>query len=68
MDSQLQKDLDDLLSFVSPAQLRQSVIKIFFSFLTNAKTDLPNNFEKITEDILFLLIFLEKADKKREGN
>ena len=65
-NTKLDKELDDLLSFVPPAQLRQSVTKVFFSFLTNPKTELPNNFEEIAEDIWFLLNFLEQADKKEE--
>ena len=65
-DKQIPKELDELFLFAPPNQLRQSITQVFFSFLTNSKTDLPNNFEQVAEDIYFLLNFLEQADKNKE--
>lgn len=65
------KELNDLFLFVPPAQLRRSVTKVFFSFLTNPKgvasdTGLPHDFADIADDIWFLLNFLDQADTKEE--
>lgn len=69
MKYKLKKELDDLFLFVPPAQLRRSVTKVFFSFLTHPKglasdTGLPHDFVEIVEDVWFLLNFLEQANEK----
>ena len=65
--SDTKKELESLLLFTSPSQLRKSITQIFFSFLTNSKTELPSNFEEIAEDIYFLLNFIEELEKNKES-
>lgn len=62
IDHKIKNKLEELFDFAPPKQLRQSITQIFFGFLSNQKEELPENFERISEDIHFLLNFLEQAD------
>ena len=62
IDHKIKNELEALFDFVPPKQLRQSVTQVFFGYLFNLKKELPENFERISEDIHFLLTFLEQAD------
>lgn len=56
----MEKDIDRLFSFVSPNDLRKSVLHVFFGCCSN-RQEAPDNFEKITEDIQHLIHFLDRA-------
>ncbi|MEO9802355.1 MAG: hypothetical protein ABJF04_03870 [Reichenbachiella sp.] len=56
--------LENLFQFTPPTQLRQSLTYVFFNYLSNAKTGLPNNFDRISEDFYFLIDFLEEVEKE----
>ena len=62
INHKIKNELVALFDFVPPKQLRQSVTQVFFGYLFNQKKELPENFERISEDIHFLLNFLEQAD------
>lgn len=62
MDKQVVKELETLFSFAPPQTLRQSINKLFYSFLINSEV-LPNDYKHITEDISFLISFLEIAEE-----
>lgn len=55
------EELDLLFQFVPPEQLKSRITHIYFHYLTHAPPkDLPDDFQKISEDIYFLIQFLEK--------
>jgi hypothetical protein len=62
MNKQTIKELEDLFEYSSPAELRQSIQEVFFSYLINSKQIFPLEFEKIVEDFYFLIRFLEEAN------
>ena len=62
IDHKIKNKLEELFDFVPPKQLRQSVTQVFFGYLFNMKKELPENFERISEDIYFLLTFLEQVE------
>ena len=62
IDHKINNELEALFDFVPPKQLRQSVTQVFFGYLFNMKKELPENFERISEDIYFLLTFLEQVE------
>ena len=65
VESNYQKDLDQLFSFVPPNDLRKSVIKVFFPSLSNFDV-LPDDFQKASEDIQHLIEFLDKAEEQQK--
>lgn len=62
MNRQINEDLEDLFAFASPEMLRKSVNNLFYSFIISGKT-LPEDYKSTAEDILLLILFLEKAEK-----
>ena len=63
MNQQTIKELEDLFEYSSPAELRQSIQEVFFSYLINSKQIFPTEFERIVEDFYFLIQFLEEAER-----
>jgi hypothetical protein len=60
MNPKICKELKDLFSFVPPEEMRQSITHIYFSYLIHSEV-VPHDHKKISEDIYFLLNFLEKV-------
>jgi hypothetical protein len=60
MDNQIINELDDLFTFAPPDELRRSINQVYFSYLIHTDV-LPQDYKKTTEDIYFLIDFLEKA-------
>ena len=55
--------LHELLSFAPPEQLRKTIQELFFTWITEAPI-LPENYKQISEDVYFLMNFLETVSKK----
>lgn len=62
MNKQINEDLEDLFAFAPPEVLRKSVNNLFYSFIISEKT-LPEDYKSTAEDILLLILFLEKVEK-----
>lgn len=57
-------ELEELFQFVPPKKLNKRLSHLFLEFLQNTPTaQLPKNLRKQSEDLQFLLRFLEKAHK-----
>jgi hypothetical protein len=57
-------ELDNVLSFAPPEQLRYSLHKIFMLYLISEHDVLPGGFEDIASDFYFLVEFLTTAEKE----
>jgi hypothetical protein len=54
------EELDLLLQFVPPQTLRKKIMEIWFHYLShNEPHELPEDFKETSEDIYFLLRFLD---------
>lgn len=62
----MNKALAELFEKAPPQSLKKSVNHIFFNFLLNNRYTLPKDFDRITEDVYFLIQFLEKAQKEKQ--
>ena len=55
--------LEDLFTFVSPRQLRQSVTEVFFTWVIEQPL-LPQNYKEVAQDFRFLLLLLEEEEAR----
>jgi hypothetical protein len=58
-ESQLQA-LREMFDYTPPEQLYKTIQELFFNWLTENE-DLPVNYKQMTEDVYFLLGFLERV-------
>ena len=59
-------ELETLFQFVPPKKLRNRVNMVFLEYLSKTQlSDIPENLNEIAEDFLFLLRFLDKAQKNK---
>jgi hypothetical protein len=60
------KELETMFELSKPEQLREHLNFVFFQWLWHLKNDgMPDNIDEISEDIYFLISFLEQAQKNR---
>jgi hypothetical protein len=65
LNQQIINELEELLVFCPPRELRQTFHELFFGFLKSLDMELVDrNFKEIAADYYFLYKFLEKAEKK----
>lgn len=68
MDKTLIASLEELLDFTEPDSLRRSLQQVYFNFLLHNKDCLPANFNTITEDVYFMIQFLDRVEGHRKTN
>ena len=61
----MENEIDHLFSFVNPIDLRKSVLTVFFSCCSN-RNEMPENFQKVSEDIQHLVSFFERASEHKQ--
>jgi hypothetical protein len=54
--------IQELFSFVPPKQLHKTITELFYTWLVESPS-LPENYKQMTEDVVFLLNFLEDEEK-----
>lgn len=60
------EELELLFQFVPPSKLRKRIDFLFYNYIMdNSTDDLPEDFQEISEDVYFLIRFLEKARKDK---
>ncbi|MEO9966937.1 MAG: hypothetical protein ABJF11_14160 [Reichenbachiella sp.] len=57
-------ELDNMLSFTPPRQLKHSLLKIYMLYLISEHDALPGDFEDIATDFYFLVEFFITAEKE----
>ncbi|MEO9850328.1 MAG: hypothetical protein ABJH72_24595 [Reichenbachiella sp.] len=57
-------ELDNMLSFTPPQQLKHSLLKIYMLYLISEHDVLPGDFEDIATDFYFLVEFFTTAEKE----
>jgi hypothetical protein len=56
---------EELFSFAPPEQLHKTIHELFFSWITETPT-LPENYKQASEDIYFLLEFLDRMKELKK--
>lgn len=68
MDKTLIASLEELLDFAEPDSLRRSLQQVYFNFLLHHKDCLPANFTTLTEDVYFMIQFLDRVEEHHKAN
>ena len=57
-------DLDNLLQFAPPEDLRNTLLEIYHTYIIQEHETLPANFKRMANDLYFIINFLNNAEKE----